>query len=124
LGRGRKTSGPDLVEGAEGSPEAKRRAKAILEVITGRKNIGRASAEVGMGEAMFHRLKTRVIQSAVDSLEPRPMGRPASAPVESSEVEALTERVKELERELRSAQVREEIALAMPHLKKKPPRAR
>ena len=119
MGRGRKSSGPDLVDGAEGSEEAKRRAKAILEALTGRKTVAQASAKVGMGEAMFHRLKTRVIQSAVESLEPRPIGRPAAPSQETSEVEALTERVKELERELKAAQVREEIALAMPHLKKK-----
>jgi len=118
VGRGRKTSGPELVEGAEGSEAAKTRLKAILEAITGGKTIAEASASVGMGEAMFHRLKTRVIQAAVESLEPRPLGRIPAALVERTEAEELAERVKKLERELKAAEVRAEIAVAMPHLRK------
>jgi hypothetical protein len=54
---GRKTGGPNLVDHAEGSEEAKRRLKGILEVLSGKKTIGEAGGAIGIGEAMFHRLK-------------------------------------------------------------------
>ena len=68
---------------------------------------------------MLHRLKTRAIQAGVESLEPKPTGRPRAEPARDAELEALQSEVRRLERELKAAQVREEIALAMPHLRER-----
>lgn len=113
----RPPSGPDLVEGAEGSPGAKERLRVILETLSGTKPIAEACAELGIGEAAFHKLRTRVIQEAVEGLEPRKPGR---KPEERSETEerarGLEAEVEKLKLELRAAQIREELALTLPHL--------
>jgi len=54
-----------------------------------------------------------VLRAGLDSLEPRRAGRRPRA-VPAADVAALRARVAELEIELRAAQVREEIALALP----------
>ena len=54
-----------------------------------------------------------MLQAGLDSLEPRPAGRPPRA-TPAADVGALQARVTELEIELRAARVREEIALALP----------
>ncbi len=113
----RPPSGPELVEGTEGSPGAKERLRVILETIAGTKQIAEACAALGIGEAAFHKLRTRVIQEAVEGLEPRKPGR---KPREMSEAEerarALEAEVEKLKLELRAAQIREELAVTMPHL--------
>jgi hypothetical protein len=89
----------------------------ILETLSGQKTIGEACEALGMNEAAFHKLRSRFLSEAVESLEPRPVGRkPKMSEADSEQVEKLRREVQELERELKASRVREEIALSMPQL--------
>ncbi|MFH1724746.1 MAG: helix-turn-helix domain-containing protein [Elusimicrobiota bacterium] len=117
MSRGRPPLGPKLVDRLEGSEHAKERLKILLETLNGEKTIEQACEELTIGEAMFHKLRSRFLQEAVESLEPRPVGRPRQEVDEAEKVRAEYERhLAELEIDLQAARVREEIALAMPHL--------
>ena len=112
---GRPPRGPELVRGLTGSPEAKRRLRAILQTISGERSVKAVCEDLGIGEAAFYKLRARTLQESVEGLEPRPVGRPPSERSEDAQkVEALQEELARLERELEAARVREEIALALP----------
>jgi hypothetical protein len=119
--RGRHPSGIELIGADEGSEQARHRLKAMLETLAGQKRIGEACAELGIGEAQFHKLRRRMLEGALESLEPLASGRPPSCSREESrELAARREEIEQLRWELRAAQIREEIALLMPHLLKAP----
>jgi hypothetical protein len=111
--RGRKPSGPAAVERLPGSPQARERLRVILETVAGTCRVGEACARLGVSEQRFDQLRTQVLQAGLDSLEPRPLGRPARAAPAAAEA-ALQARVSALETELTAAQVRAEIALVLP----------
>jgi hypothetical protein len=118
---GRKPLGPQLVEHLEGSTRAKHRLRVILETVTGNRTIPDACEELGIGESMFYKLRTEVLQTALARLEPRPLGRPTIAVTEGSQqAAALEAEVEELREELQASQVREELAQIMPHLVRTP----
>jgi len=109
-----------LVEGLQGSEHAKTRLRIILETIAGERQIASASAELGMNEAAFHKLRARTLQDAVASLEPRPVGRPrAILTPEEIEIARLRAKNDELQRNLEAARLREEIAVTMPYVGRK-----
>jgi hypothetical protein len=111
--RGRKPSGPAAVERLPGSPQARERLRVILETVAGTCRIAEACARLGVSEQRFDQLRTQVLQAGLDSLEPRPLGRPVRAAPAAAEV-ALQARVTALETELAAARVREEIAPVLP----------
>jgi len=76
--RGRKPTGTNLLEHLEGSERAKTRLKGILETLSAERTIPDVCDEMGIGESMFHRVRSEVLQAALDRLEPRPLGRPPS----------------------------------------------
>ena len=109
--------GPGMVEDLEGSDEAKRRMKVILETLAGQRTILDACLELGIGKSAFHELRKRVLQAALTDVEPRPPGRPPTAePPEASEVDRLKSENDRLRTDLEVAHVREEILLAMPEV--------
>jgi hypothetical protein len=114
---GRKPLGSQLVERLEGSQRAKQRLQVILETMAGTRSITGACEILGICESMFHRLRAEVLQTALDRLEPRPLGRPRRRiTVESQQVDALELEVEELRTELQASQVREELAQIMPSI--------
>jgi hypothetical protein len=101
----------------EGDVDDKHRLRVILDVIGGAMSVKQACAVLGVSEARFHQIRKAALQGALDGLAPRPSGRPrSSAPDDSPEVEQLRRQVKELELDLQAAQVRTELALAMPQV--------
>ena len=115
--RGRPPEGARLVEGLEASRQAKQRMQVILETIAGERTIQSACEELGIGESRFHQLRQEALAGAAERLEPRPTGRPRQELSEESlRNSQLQARVAELEQELLASQVREELALTMPHL--------
>jgi hypothetical protein len=103
------------VEHLEGSERAKQRLQVILETIAGRKSIGEACDELGIGEAMFFRLRTEVLEAGLARLEPRPMGRPRHEPsADEQQMAAMASRIAELEKRLLVSQVREQVAQVLP----------
>lgn len=118
---GRPPLGPDLVDRLGTTEEAKTRLKAILETIAGTKTVEEACALLDVSESRFHELKAIALASAASGLEPAPRGRPRKQDdPAASEVEALRQKVTELERELIFAKARAVVATAFPHLIKDP----
>jgi hypothetical protein len=117
--RGRKPTGPQLVERLEGSAHAKSRLRVILETVAGRLTIPDACEELGIQETMFYRLRSEVLQTALDRLEPRPLGRPPRliSPEDLRAAELEAEK-RQLQLELRAAEVRRELAEKLPRLNK------
>lgn len=113
--------GPRLVDETEGSDQACRRLKVMLETISGQKKIAEACEELGISAAQFHKLRNKMMQGALLSLEPAAPGRPRATIEEADErIAAMQDEIRQLRIELRAAQIREEIALLMPHLVKAP----
>src|SRR5262249_35049434 len=101
----------------EGSIGAKERLEVILETIAGRMKVTEACARLEIGEAMFHRLRTEVLQAGLARLEPRPLGRPPRPTVpEAFRVAELEHDLKDLELELKTTRVQLETAQTLPHL--------
>ena len=128
---GRKPLGPKLVHHLDGSERAKERLEVILETVTGKLTISEACGLLGIEEAMFFRLRMQALEAALCRLEPRPAGRPRrSSSPESERIVELEREVEDKELELKAADVRVEVAQAMPHvvrddgLKKTPQRKR
>jgi hypothetical protein len=119
---GRKPLGPALVDHLEGSTNAKERLELILATIAGQVTVVSAAAQLGISEAMFYKLRNRVLQVSLTDLEPKPAGRPPQrTSPEAAQNNALAERVTELERELTAQTVRLELAASLPHLVQSPP---
>jgi hypothetical protein len=109
--------GPRLVQHVDGSEEAKLRLEVILETIAGELAIKDACARLGIGEAMFHKLRNRVLEASVMELEAKPRGRPRLESTEqAARVEDLAREVDELREQLLAAEVRLELAATMPHI--------
>jgi len=114
---GRKPKGPALVDGIDGGPEAKRKLKVILETIAGSKPVAEACQELGVAEAMFHKLRTEWLEGSLKLLEPKALGRPPKEKgVEVDQLARLEEENVRLQRELRATQLKADIALSMPHI--------
>jgi transposase-like protein len=115
--RGRKPIGVQLVEHLDGSERAKIRLKAILETLSGGRSIPEVCEELGIQESMFHRVRSEVLQTALDRLEPRPLGRPPQQqPPHDLRVAELEEENLRLQMELKAAEVRRELAEKLPRL--------
>jgi Helix-turn-helix domain len=113
--RGRIPAGPEYVEHLQGSDKAKERLRVILETMMGKWRVGEACVQLGICEQRFRQLREELLQAAVDRLEDRPSGRPPRPP-EPQDTAALRQQVAALQQELQVAQVREEIALALPQV--------
>lgn len=123
--RGRRPDGAKRAERCEGSTQAKDRLRWILETLAGRCTVAEACLALAIGERRFHGLVHRFLQGGLNALEPRPAGRPAlTAAVPIQPVAQLQESNRDLRIDLRAAQIREEIALTMPHLLRRSEKAR
>lgn len=123
--RGRKPDSARLVEQLAGSVEAKSRLAMILEALAGRLRVADACRRLGLSERRFHALRNQTLQASLESLEPLPAGRRSSqATAVDARVTALEATVRDLRLDLRAAQIREEVALAMPQLLRKPSRTK
>lgn len=129
---GRRPQGIEQVELLPGSAVAKQRLEVFLANLSGQLSVAEACAALGLQESRFFELRKQWLEESVKSLEPQPSGR-KEATSEQQEVTALKERVGQLQWELRTAQLKEELAalglsrpkLARPAPKKKgPPGAR
>lgn len=113
--RGRKPAGPAYVRQLVGSGPAKERLEVILQTLAGGLSLREACARLGVGPTRLHVLRQAVLQAALACLEPQPVGRPRR-PSPPADVTTLEDRVADLEVELRTARVREEVALILPQV--------
>jgi hypothetical protein len=116
---GRPPKGPELVDGLEGSADAKARLRAALATLVGTKTIAEACEELGLKEAMLHVLRKRALQGALAALEAKPLGRPRKRSEEAGEREALERENAALRWKLKEAELREELMAALPALREK-----
>jgi transposase-like protein len=117
MARGRPPEGAELVDQLEGSTDAKARLRAMLETLSGRQTVRQASRALGISTRRLHAVRRGLLQELLDRLEPRPAGRPprpAAAP--DGPTASLEAEVRRLRLDLQAARIREEIALAMPHV--------
>ena len=114
---GRKPAGPQIADRLEGSPAAKQRLEVILETIAGQLTVPQACQQLGVGESRFHALRNQTLQTTLEALEPRPLGRPArpTSP-EQAEVDALQAELRRLHAELELAQLQLRLARIHPGL--------
>lgn len=85
----------------EGSREAKRRAVAVLEVLSGLASTAEAAEGLGVGLPRYYQLETYAMQGLIAGLEPRPRGRVKTEAARIAELEA---EIAQLRRELSGAQ--------------------
>lgn len=111
--RGRYPAGPEYVDTLEASPQAKQRTKMILQTVFNGARVGEVCTALDICPQRFHQLREELLQAATAAMEVQPGGR-RRRPVESEEVNALRRELEELKLALHVAQVRAEIALAMP----------
>jgi transposase-like protein len=113
--RGPHVKGPGLVERLDGSELAKRKLRVVLETISGGKTVEEACQELAIGTTAFHELRAKVLEGAIELLEPKPPGRPPKVVPESEgQISELESEVRRLKLELSIAHVREEVLLSMP----------
>lgn len=121
---GRPPKGPELVDDLDGSDQAKRKLRIMIQTLSGEKTIPQACAELGIERSRFHAMRKTFLLDAVNSLEPRNRGRPpAQVSPEQAKVDLLEKRVEALTFEVRAAQIREELAVVMPHVLKPSPKS-
>lgn len=114
---GRPPGGTRHVMSLDGGIEEKHRLRVILDVMGSDMSVTKACELLGVSEARFHQLRHQVLQGALDTLAPRASGRPRLVePEDTTRVEELNRRVRELEMDLQAALVRTELALAMPQV--------
>ena len=116
--RGRPPLNEDIVDHLDGSEDARWKMKLILQTISGQIDIDTACRQLGIGKRAFHKLRARVLQTAVECLEPHRRGRPRLTSKEETEIEQLRRKNHELTLAVRSSQIREEIAMLMPNILK------
>ena len=73
-----------------------------------------ACAQLEVGEVRFNQLRQEALQGALATIEPKPAGRPRTTTPEEERIQALEQSLADKDSELHEAQVREEIALALP----------
>jgi hypothetical protein len=115
---GRKPQGAALVTPLTGSVHAKRRMMLFLQTLGGEYSVGQACAELGICESRFFAQRGDWLQGALGLLEPRSPGRTAKAePLPApADLEFLRERIRELESRAVVAEVKAELASALPHV--------
>lgn len=124
MAKGRTASPQKLLESLEGSELAKRRMQWILLTLGNQCTVQQACEDLGISETAFHKLRKSAMRRFIVDLEPKRRGRPREAPPpDDPQMLELQERNRQLTLQLAASRVREEIALAMPHLlqKREPP---
>ncbi|MDP9133499.1 MAG: hypothetical protein M3N56_01575 [Actinomycetota bacterium] len=100
-----------------GDPEDKWRLKVVLATLTGEMLVDEALDELDVGPTQFANLRKQALQAALDGLRPKPVGRPRQTSTRSeAEVEAMQQRIDELEHEAQLLRSRLELAI-LPLLK-------
>jgi hypothetical protein len=107
----RPNKGLDHVDGLEGDRQSKRRLRGILSTNSGLQPVDDVCGELGICPTYFADLRTRVLRASLDELAPRPVGRPPRRTTLSvQEVEAMRQRIADLEHEVALLHTRLELA--------------
>jgi transposase-like protein len=115
---GRKVNVSEIIGAREGSTVARKRAVLLLRNIAGELTMAEVARELGVAEAMAYRYREQLLDSAIEGLEPKAVGRPAKEQPDGK-IEELEGHVKELKRELLAAEIREELRSVVPGIGQK-----
>jgi hypothetical protein len=96
-----RTSKPMGANALTGTPEAKRQAAIVLEVLSGLRRTEDASEAMKVPLPRYYLLETRALQGMISALEPRPVGRQRRP---ESEIAELKKEKDRLQRELHRSQ--------------------
>ena len=108
----RPNKGLGHVDGLQGDSEDKWRLKVVLSTLTGEMLVDEAYDELGIGPTQFANLRKQVLQGALDALQPKPAGRPKRVTARTEEeVEAMEQRIAELEHDAVVLRSRLELAV-------------
>lgn len=122
--RGRPPLGPDIVQHGDADPNTKRRLQVILQTLAGELSVTDACQQLDISQTRFFELRAAMLQGALDSLSPKPAGRPAHVVDPAQQrIGQLEQQIQDLRVHLAAAQLREEIALAMPAIYRRPKHA-
>ena len=115
---GRKPQGAALVSALPGSEHTKKRLTLFLQTMSGQCSAREACQELEICESRFFAQRAEWLEESLALLEPGSPGRPAKPALlpEPAEVDALRERVRELEHLLAVAEVRSDLACSLPRL--------
>ena len=115
--RGRPPRGAKQVDHLTGSIDAKARLRVIMETVSGQKSIKEACRELGVEKSAFYTMRDKALAGALESLEPRQMGRPRAITTgKDKKIEELEHELLETRMDLEAAHIREELAIAMPNV--------
>jgi len=115
---GRKPQGARLVDALRGSAHAKARLKLFLQTLADELSVGEACRRLGICESRFFEQWTAWLHESIELLEPRSAGRPRNQEpsLSEAEVQALKQRVQELEARAAIVEVQAELARSLPHV--------
>jgi hypothetical protein len=115
---GRKPQGARQVDALRGSAHAKARLKLFLQTLADEVSVGEACRRLGICESRFFEQRTAWLHESIALLEPRPPGRPRKQEpaLSDAEVQALQQRLQELEARAAVAEVQTELARSLPHV--------
>ncbi len=121
----RRNLGFEHVDKLAGDAHTKSRVKTILRTLCGELSVNDAAEHLGVGPSRFHELRDALLVGALESLSPKPPGRPPSAPSENQRVLELEYELGHLRYEVELERTRTQLLLTMPELlvgKRLPPR--
>ena len=114
---GRPNKGIGHVDKLDTDESTKERVRAILQTISGEISVKDAAQRLGIGVSRFHELRDAFLEGGASGLSPGKKGRPAhETDPKDQEIEALKTRINELEIDVETTRLREQIALSMPHV--------
>lgn len=114
---GRPNKGIGHVDKLDADESTKERIRAILQTISGDVSVKDAAERLGIGVSRFHELRDSFLEGGASGLAPGQKGRPAhEEDPKDHEIEVLKNRIQELEIDVETTRLREQIALSMPHL--------
>jgi hypothetical protein len=100
--------GPALIDKLEGSADAKRRARLVVETLAGLVSVEDAAQQLDVSPQRFHVLRDDLLSSMIAQAEPKPVGRPPSTSSEDERLEQARQEGAAAER----AKVQSEWAIA------------
>ena len=104
--------------------EGEHRAQVLLAVLAGQQSVADAATALGLSEPRVYQLRDKAQAALAAACEPGQPGRPAKDVLspDAVRVRELEEANAELQFELEAQQLRQEIALILPHVLEVDPR--
>jgi hypothetical protein len=110
--QGRTPNPDEAIDRLDGLSPEKERLKVILEQVSGSCSVEEACERLGVGRTRYFELRQQALQGALEGLEPGVAGRPRTVEeIDPDDVDALVERTRELEHEMKVAEAKIELAM-------------